>query len=232
MPLPWSAGFDTLSGHLPAFPDYLAERRMFIDWELIKRRPPLTLPPFSFAKGEGFFHVGAIRLSGVKNAFVAASALLLAPSFSCTLCVSLWLLMSLLGMTWKCWKTKRRPLASVPVGCQGRRDCWHQILLWISASGLLALDLLVSCGCKRQVCSCFFSYPPSHTHTHTHASLVAGPMTVSMVGFVVTSRLSSSLSTLFPWHKMPYDSSLPLTIFNTPNMVIPSKFDVFIRTHW
>lgn len=90
--MPRSAGFDTLSGHLLAFPDYLAEKRMFIDWELIKRGPPLTLPPFSFAKGEGCFDVEAIHLSGVKNTFVVASALLLAPFFlffSCTLSVSL-----------------------------------------------------------------------------------------------------------------------------------------------
>lgn len=78
VPLPGSAGFDTLSGYLPAFPDYLAEKRMFIDWELIKRGPPLTLAPFFFAKGEGLFDVEAIYLSSLKNAFVVASALLLA----------------------------------------------------------------------------------------------------------------------------------------------------------
>lgn len=63
-PLPRSAGFDTLSGHFPVFPDYLAEKRVFIDWELIKRGPPLTLPRFAFAKGEGRFDVEAIHLSG------------------------------------------------------------------------------------------------------------------------------------------------------------------------
>lgn len=40
---------------------------MFIDWELIKRGPPLTSPPFSFAKGEARFDVEALLLSGVKN---------------------------------------------------------------------------------------------------------------------------------------------------------------------
>lgn len=78
-PLPRSTGFDTLSGHSLVFPDYLAEECMFIDWELIKRGPPLTSPPFSFTKGEARFDVEAILLSGVKNAFVVASALLLAP---------------------------------------------------------------------------------------------------------------------------------------------------------
>lgn len=72
---------------------------MFIDWELIKRGPPLTSAPFSFAKGEARFDVEAILLSGVKNAFVVASALLLAPfSFLCIVWVSLRLLLSLLGI--------------------------------------------------------------------------------------------------------------------------------------
>lgn len=54
---------------------------MFIDWELIERGPPLTSPPFSVAKGEARFDVEAILMSGVKNAFVVASASLLAPFF-------------------------------------------------------------------------------------------------------------------------------------------------------
>lgn len=52
--------FDTLSGRFPAFPDYLAEKRLFIDWELITRGRPPTSPRFSFLKGEACFDVGAI----------------------------------------------------------------------------------------------------------------------------------------------------------------------------
>lgn len=60
---------------------------MFIDWELIERGPPLTSPPFSVAKGEARFDVEAILMSGVKNAFVVASASLLAPFFPPSHCV-------------------------------------------------------------------------------------------------------------------------------------------------
>lgn len=60
VPLPRSVGFDTLSGHLPVFPDYLATDCMFIDWELIKRGPPLISPSLPFAKGEASFDVEVI----------------------------------------------------------------------------------------------------------------------------------------------------------------------------
>lgn len=82
VPLPRSAGFDTLSGHLRVFPDYLAEKRVFIDWELIKRGPPLTLAPFCFLrKVRAALMWKRYICRGVENAFVVASALLLAPSF-------------------------------------------------------------------------------------------------------------------------------------------------------
>lgn len=51
--LPRSVSFDTSSGHLPVFPDYLAADCMFIDWELIKRcgwgGAPLIISPRSLA---------------------------------------------------------------------------------------------------------------------------------------------------------------------------------------
>lgn len=91
---------------------WLPCHRVHVYWLRVnKAKASSYFTPASFAKGEAAFDVEAMLLSGIVNAFVVASALLLAPPlfflhcmWSCgTLWVShLWLLLSLLGINWRC----------------------------------------------------------------------------------------------------------------------------------
>lgn len=120
MPLPRSVGFDTLSGHLPVFPDYLATDCMFIDWELIKRGPPLISPPLPLRKvrlplmWERYFVRQHKRICcSVSFAPSPLFCIVRAVQWGGALWVSLWLLLSLLGGNWRCKKKQMSAITHI-----------------------------------------------------------------------------------------------------------------------
>lgn len=216
MPLPRSIGFDTLSGHLPVFPDYLATDCMFIDWELIKWGPPLIPPSLALQKVRlplmwKRYIVGQHKRMCCNVSFASSHLFALCVQYTVRLWFSLWLLLSLFGVNWRCKKkNKWCQLLTLPAGSLGD---------FILLSVTLTSDSMYLC-----ISVCFYVF--------MCRAVTVQPVIFGSVYLLasVSSPLSLFLYCLSPWqsiwwfHPLPADCLLSPVLSSFSHCCLPCPF--------